>query len=77
MSGVDDGDAGETVDILGAVLIPDGGSFRLADRHRLDRGDERGGHVVPIALDGLLVSAAARCLNSALTHLCRHDASLL
>ena len=79
VSGVDDGDTGEAIDVLRAVLIPDGGPFGLADRDRLDRGDERRGHVVPIALDGLLVSGAARCLNlkSALADLCRHDPSLL
>ena len=76
VSGVDDGDAGETVDVLGAVLIPDGRPFGLADRDRLDRGDERGGHVVPIALDGLLVSGATGRFNRALADLCRHDTSL-
>jgi hypothetical protein len=77
MPGIDNGDTGETVDVLGAVLIPDGRSFGLTDRHRLDRGNERCGHVVPVALDGLLVSGTARRLNSALADLCRHDASLL
>ena len=79
VSGVDDGDTGEAVDVLRAVLVPDRRPLRLADRDRLDRGDERRGHVVPIALDGLLVSGATRCLSfdSALADLCRHDASLL
>ena len=79
VSGVDDRDTGEAIDVLRSVLIPDGRPFRLADRDRLDRGDERCGHVVPIALDGLLMSGAARCLNrkSALAHLCRHVPSFL
>ena len=58
VTGVDYRDAGEAIDVLRAVLIPDGRPLRPADRDRLDRGDERRGHVVPIALDGLLVSGA-------------------
>ncbi len=38
--GVDDGDAGEAVDVLGAVRVPDPRAFGPFDDDRFDRGDE-------------------------------------
>ena len=48
VAGVDHGDAGEAVDVLGAVGVPDGGALGAVHDHRLDALDEPGHDVVAV-----------------------------
>ena len=59
VTGVDDGDPGEAIDVLGAVRVPDGGALGLVDHDRLDRGDEARGDELFVLGDRFVVAGRA------------------